>query len=97
MKPTYESPLASRYASRYMLHLFSPDSRFETWRKLCICLFGQRRAFAAKLGGCPGAAQLVGTSAGLSIPKRKPVHYTDLTDKNPEFYKRKDGFYDAHR
>ena len=64
---------------------------------LCICLFGQRRTFAAKLVSCPSAAQLVGTSAGLSIPKRKPVHDTDLTDKNPEFYKRKDGFYDAHR
>lgn len=50
-----------------------------------------------KIGQLPGAAQLVGTSAGLSIPERKPVHYTDLTDKNPEFYKRKDGFYDAHR
>ena len=24
MKPTYESPLASRYASKTMLHLFSP-------------------------------------------------------------------------
>ena len=45
-----------------------------------------------KIGRLPGAAQLVGTSAGLSIPERKPVHYTDLTDKNPEFYKRKDGF-----
>ena len=27
MKPTYESPLASRYASKTMLHLFSPDMR----------------------------------------------------------------------
>ena len=34
MKPTYESPLASRYASMTMLHLFSPDMRFETWRRL---------------------------------------------------------------
>ena len=38
MKPTYESPLASRYASKYMLHLFSPDSRFETWRRLWVAL-----------------------------------------------------------
>ena len=30
----YRSPLASRYASPYMLHLFSPDSRFQTWRRL---------------------------------------------------------------
>ena len=38
MKPTYESPLASRYASKYMLHLFSPDSRFGTWRRLWVAL-----------------------------------------------------------
>ena len=37
-KDIYESPLASRYASKYMLHLFSPDSRFETWRKLWVAL-----------------------------------------------------------
>ena len=30
----YESPLAGRYASPYMLHLFSPDMRFQTWRRL---------------------------------------------------------------
>ena len=38
MKPTYESPLGSRYASEYMLHLFSPDMRFETWRRLWVSL-----------------------------------------------------------
>ena len=38
MKPSYESPLASRYASNYMLHLFSPDMRFETWRRLWVSL-----------------------------------------------------------
>ena len=34
----YTSPLASRYASPYMLHLFSPDSRFQTWRRLWVAL-----------------------------------------------------------
>ena len=38
MKPTYESPLGARYASQYMLHLFSPDMRFETWRRLWVSL-----------------------------------------------------------
>ncbi len=33
-KDRFESPLASRYASEYMLHLFSPDVRFQTWRRL---------------------------------------------------------------
>ena len=34
MKDTYESPLCSRYASDYMKHLFSPDMRYRTWRRL---------------------------------------------------------------
>ena len=34
----YESPLAGRYASPYMLHLFSPDMRFQTWRRLWTAL-----------------------------------------------------------
>ena len=37
-KDTYESPLASRYASREMLYLFSPDKKFTTWRRLWIAL-----------------------------------------------------------
>ena len=35
---TYESPLNSRYASKEMLYLFSPDKKFSTWRKLWIAL-----------------------------------------------------------
>ena len=38
MKDIYESPLASRYASKEMLHLFSPDKKFTTWRRLWIAL-----------------------------------------------------------
>ena len=38
MKEIYESPLAGRYASRYMLNLFSPDMRFTTWRRLWVAL-----------------------------------------------------------
>ena len=37
-KPYYESPLGSRYASEYMLSLFSPDRRYHTWRKLWVAL-----------------------------------------------------------
>ena len=38
MKDSYESPLASRYASKYMLKLFSADARYQTWRKLWTAL-----------------------------------------------------------
>ncbi len=34
----YESPLASRYASEYMLKLFSADTRYQTWRRLWVAL-----------------------------------------------------------
>ena len=36
MKDTYESPLCSRYASREMQRLFSPDMRIQTWRRLWV-------------------------------------------------------------
>ena len=38
MTDKYESPLGSRYASDYMLHLFSADMRIQTWRRLWVSL-----------------------------------------------------------
>ena len=38
MTNLYESPLSGRYASRYMLHLFSADMRYSTWRRLWVSL-----------------------------------------------------------
>ncbi len=38
MSNTYESPLNSRYASKEMQYIFSPDKKFSTWRKLWIAL-----------------------------------------------------------
>lgn len=38
MSDKYESPLSSRYASEYMLKLFSPDTRYQTWRRLWTSL-----------------------------------------------------------
>ena len=38
MTDKYESPLSSRYASDYMLGLFSSDTRYQTWRRLWVSL-----------------------------------------------------------
>ena len=38
MTSQYESPLSSRYASAYMLNLFSADTRYRTWRRLWVAL-----------------------------------------------------------
>ena len=40
----YESPLASRYASEYMLQLFSADARYQLWRKLWVALAREESA-----------------------------------------------------
>jgi len=49
-KNTYESPLASRYASEDMLYLFSPDKKFSTWRKLWIALARAEKTLGLPIG-----------------------------------------------
>ncbi|MBQ4382698.1 MAG: adenylosuccinate lyase, partial [Oscillospiraceae bacterium] len=43
MKDTYESPLVSRYSSKRMQYIFSPDFKFSTWRRLWIALAESER------------------------------------------------------
>ncbi|RKD34506.1 adenylosuccinate lyase [Thermohalobacter berrensis] len=38
MKNLYENPLITRYSSKEMAKIFSPDSKFKTWRELWIAL-----------------------------------------------------------
>ena len=44
MTDRYESPLSSRYASSYMLSLFSAETKIRTWRKLWVSLAKAERA-----------------------------------------------------
>ena len=58
MNDKYTSPLASRYASDYMLKLFSPQGRIETWRKLWVALAkAENKILRAKLFGTENAEQ----------------------------------------
>ena len=54
MYDRYESPLGSRYASPYMLELFSQQKRIQTWRRLWVAL-----ARAEHELGLPVSAQQV--------------------------------------
>lgn len=51
MKDVYESPLNSRYSSREMKYLFSPDFKFRTWRRLWIALAESEQALGLDITG----------------------------------------------
>ena len=67
MSEIYESPLSSRYASAYMLKLFSPDTRCQTWRRLWAALAQAENDFVPLLL----ALQSTGSSSwiiGMHLP-----------------------------
>ena len=66
MTDKYESPLGTRYASDYMLELFSADRRYQTWRKLWAALAREEMAL-----GCP--------SRRSRFPSWKPTSRTSTT------------------
>ncbi len=49
MKDSYESPLCSRYASREMRYIFSPDYKFSMWRRLWIALAESERELGLEI------------------------------------------------
>lgn len=51
---SYSSPLESRYASKEMLSIFSPQTKYSTWRKLWLSL-----AKAQKTAGLPISDQQI--------------------------------------
>ena len=48
-KSTYESPFSTRYASKEMQYLFSPDMKFSTFRKLWIALAKAEKALGVHI------------------------------------------------
>lgn len=54
MTDKYVSPLSTRYASEYMLNLFSSDTRYRTWRRLWVALAKAEHAL-----GLPVSAEQV--------------------------------------
>lgn len=48
-KDIYESPLNSRYSSKEMKYIFSPDFKFRTWRKLWIALAQAEQELGLKI------------------------------------------------
>lgn len=77
MKDRYESPLSSRYASDYMLGLFSPDTRYKTWRKLWVAL-----ARAEHKLGLPITAEQV---EELSAHVNDEIDYAKVAEKEKQF------------
>lgn len=53
-KNTYENPLCTRYASKRMQYIFSPDYKFTTWHRLWLSLAENERAL-----GLPVSAEQV--------------------------------------
>ena len=45
----YESPLSTRYASKEMQYIFSPDKKFRTWRRLWIALAETEKELGLRL------------------------------------------------
>ena len=50
---SYQSPLSERYSSKEMQHIFSPDMKFSTWRKLWIALAETEKELGLSSGGKP--------------------------------------------
>jgi adenylosuccinate lyase len=45
----YQNPLIERYASQEMLHVFSPQKKFSTWRKLWVALAESEQALGLNI------------------------------------------------
>ena len=63
---SYISPFSTRYSSKEMQYLFSPDHKFKTWRRLWISLAKAEQ----KLGLAITDAQIAQLEQITTLPKR---------------------------
>jgi len=75
MTDQYESPLSTRYASRFMLRQFSQEKRIETWRRLWVEL-----ARAEHELGLPVSAEQVAELEAHVLP----INFEDAARKERE-------------
>ena len=66
-KDRYESPLSSRYASKYMLQLFSQQERIHVWRQLWVELARAEHQLGLPITAIGYYTENAGVSLGLVI------------------------------
>ena len=54
---SYLSPFSTRYASKEMQYIFSPDKKFRTWRRLWIALAETEKELGLSQNGKPVITQ----------------------------------------
>ena len=96
-KDTYESPLASRYASREMLYLFSPDKKFTTWRRLWIALARAEMELGlpvtqAQIDELEREKDHIEDAIASYVNVMSPALYAALSEGNNAYLKEHDGF-----
>lgn len=72
MSNIYENPLISRYASQEMLSIFSPDRKFQTWRKLWITLAESQQELGLPIS-TPQIDQLKAFEKNVNFDRAKAI------------------------
>ena len=79
MKDVYENPLCSRYASEKMQHLFSPQWKFSTFRRLWLAL--------AESDGTKNTTQITVTNDENQVQSNMTARYNAVLSAQNELRK----------